>query len=194
MQSLAEKITVTTRLDVPLGSSAPNHTGLVVPSRLGYARPMGDGYNFQHLKTEILSRSRASDWEAAKSEWHLIGISEAEEPETCLCSHFPIIELCTIANRITHSQVDVGNVCVKRFLGFRSDLIFASIKRVRADITKSVGADATVLFHERNIINAWEYDFQQSTMSKRILTPKQMETRMVINRKILVSIKRRGIS
>jgi homospermidine synthase len=51
-----------------------------------------------------------------------------------------------------------------------------------------------VPFHERNIINAWEYGFQQSTMTKRILTPKQMETRMAINSKILASIKRLGIS
>ena len=154
---------------------------------------MSDGYNLQQLKAEILSRSRATDWESAKSEWSLVGISEAETPETCLCSHFPIIELCTIANRITNIHVDVGNVCVKRFLGFRSDLIFASIKRIRADITKSVGAEATVLFHERGIINAWEYGFQQSTMKKRNLTAKQLETRIAINRKILASLKRRGI-
>lgn len=154
---------------------------------------MSDGYNFQQLKTEILSRSRAIDWEIAKGEWYLVGISEAETPETCLCSHFPIIELCTIGNRITKIHVDVGNVCVKRFLGFRSDLIFASIKRVRVDISKSVGAEATVLFHEQGIINAWEYGFQQSTMKKRNLSAKQLETRIAINRKILDSIGRRGI-
>lgn len=98
---------------------------------------MADGYNFQHLQSEILARSLATDWETAKKEWSLLSISEADEPETCLCSHFPIIELCTIANRITNIQVDVGNVCVKRFLGFRSDLIFASIKRIRSDLTRS---------------------------------------------------------
>lgn len=154
---------------------------------------MSDGYNFQQLKTEILCRSRATDWEIAKSEWYMVGISEAETPETCLCSHFPIIELCTIANRLTKIHVDVGNVCVKRFLGFRSDLIFASIKRIRVDIAKSVGADAAVLFHEQGIINAWEYGFQQSTMKKRNLSAKQLETRIAINRKIFASIGRRGI-
>jgi hypothetical protein len=154
---------------------------------------MGDGYNFQHLQGEILARSRATDWETAKREWYLLSISEADEPETCLCSHFPIIELCTIANRITGIQVDVGNVCVKRFLGFRSDLIFASIKRIRVDVTRSIGTEAAVLFHERGIINAWEYGFQQNTRAKRNLSAKQMETRMSINRKILASLKRRGI-
>ncbi|MEL5876578.1 hypothetical protein [Cereibacter sphaeroides] len=96
---------------------------------------MGDGYNFQQLKAAILALSQAADLEVAKKEWRLVDISEADEPETCLCGHFPIIELCTIANAATAKSVDVGNVCMKRFLGFRSDLIFQSLKRVRADLT-----------------------------------------------------------
>lgn len=155
---------------------------------------MSDGYNFETLKREILSRSKATDWEVAKKEWRLVAISEADEPETCLCSHFPIIELCTISNRITGISVDVGNVCVKRFLGFRSDLIFASLKRIRKDIESSVGADATAFFHEQGIINDWEYGFQQSTMRKRNLSAAQVTTRIKINRKIIASIQRRGIA
>jgi hypothetical protein len=155
---------------------------------------MSDGYNFEMLKREILSRSKATDWEVAKKEWKLTGISEADQPETCLCSHFPIMELCTIANHITGVSVDVGNVCVKRFLGFRSDLIFASLKRIRKDIEASVNADATAFFHGQGIINDWEYSFQQSTMRKRNLSPAQMASRIKINRKIIASIQRRGIS
>jgi hypothetical protein len=134
---------------------------------------MGDGYNFQQLKAEILSRSRATDWAVAKREWKLVDISEADEAETCLCGHFPIIELCTIHNTTTGSSVDVGNVCVKRFLGFRSDLIFDALKRIRKDINKSLGAEATVFFHGRRVLNDWEYGFQQDTMRKRDLSLKQ---------------------
>jgi hypothetical protein len=108
---------------------------------------MSDGYNFQQLKAEILKLSRATDWEVAKKEWKLVDISEVEEPETCLCGHFPIIELCAIHNSTTGKSTDVGNVCVRRFLGFRSDLIFQSLKRIRKDIQKSLSADATVFFH-----------------------------------------------
>ncbi|SCX83728.1 hypothetical protein SAMN05216420_10154 [Nitrosospira sp. Nl5] len=154
---------------------------------------MGDGYNFEELKREILARSRASDWELAKKEWQLVAISEAHEPERCLCSHFPIIELCSISNRVTGVSVDVGNVCVKRFLGFRSDLIFASLKRIRKEIQASVGTDATAFFYEQGIINDWEYRFQQSTMRKRNLSEAQMATRTRINQKIIASIGRRGI-
>lgn len=155
---------------------------------------MSDGYNFHQLKTEILKLSGAAHWAVAKKEWKLVDISEAEEPETCLCGHFPIIELCTIHNPTTGKSTDVGNVCVRRFLGFRSDLIFQSLKRIRKDLTKSIGADARVFFHQRVIINNWEYEFQQSTMRKRNLSLKQQASRLTINQKVLASIRRRGLA
>ena len=155
---------------------------------------MGDGYNFQQLKAEILARSKATDWEIAKKEWKLVGISEADKLETCLCGHTPIIELCTITNSTTGKTVDVGNVCVKRFLGLRSDTIFQSLKRIRKDITKSIGADATVFFHERGIINDWEYRFQQDTMRKRSLSFAQLQTRRQINEKVIAAVRRRGLT
>ncbi|MNY04831.1 hypothetical protein D3C86_1375300 [compost metagenome] len=55
---------------------------------------MRNGYNFKRLKAAIRSMSRSQEWESAKSEWKLIRISEADTPETCLCGHFRIIELC----------------------------------------------------------------------------------------------------
>jgi hypothetical protein len=155
---------------------------------------MGDVYNFEQLKTAILALSRATSWEVAEKDWRLVDISEADEPETCLCGHYPIIELCTIANATTGKSVDVGNVCVKRFLGFRSDLIFQSLKRIRADRDKSIGPDAAAFFHERGVINAWEYEFQQSTMRKRNLSERQLATRRQINERVLAAVRRRGLS
>lgn len=155
---------------------------------------MGDGYNFQQLKAAILAMSQATDWEVAKKEWRLTEISEADVPETCLCGHFPIIELCTISNATTNKSVDVGNVCVKRFLGFRSDLIFQSLKRIRADREKAIGPDATAFFYQQGVINSWEYQFQQSTMRKRNLTERQLATRRSINHKVIAAVRRRGLS
>jgi hypothetical protein len=57
-----------------------------------------------------------------------------------------------------------------------------------------MGADATAFFHSRGIINTWEYDFQQSTMRKRNLTFRQLQTRQNINAKVLASVRRRGVS
>lgn len=152
-----------------------------------------DGYNFKQLKAAILKLSRATDWETARKEWILTDIYEAEAPEECLCGHYPIVEICQIKNRITGHYTDVGNVCVKRFLGFRSDLIFAGIKRVRGDLTKALNADCIVFFKERGVLNDWEYGFLQDTLNKRKPSEKQLATRVSINQKILGAMTRRGI-
>nr|WP_319390399.1 hypothetical protein [uncultured Cohaesibacter sp.] len=153
---------------------------------------MGDGYNFKQLSQAILSMSKATDWETARKEWVLVDVIEADEPETCLCSHYPIIEICEIRNRVTGHTTEVGNVCVKRFLGVRSDLIFTGIKRIRKDIEKSLNADSIAFFHQRGLLNNWEYQFLQNTMRKRNLTFRQMETRRQINQKVLSALSRRG--
>ena len=154
---------------------------------------MADGYNFRQLSQAILSMSRATDWETARKEWALVDIIEAEEPETCLCGHHPIWEICAIHNRVTRRSTEVGNVCVKRFLGFRSDLIFTGVKRIRKDASKSLNSDSIAFFHQRGLINQWEYGFLQSTMRKRVLTAKQANTRMAINRRVLAAISIRGL-
>lgn len=153
---------------------------------------MGDGYNFKQLRDAILKLSEASEWEVARKEWGLISVSEAEEPETCLCGHYPIIEICTISNTLNGNRTDVGNHCVKRFLGLRSDLIFAALKRVKKDNTKSLNAEAIVFFYKRNLLNDWEYHFLQDTMSKRNLSAAQLKKREAINQKVLNAIEKRG--
>lgn len=153
---------------------------------------MGEGHNFRHLRDAILARSSAREWDIARREWSLVDISEAHNPETCLCGHFPIIEICTIANRVTGQRAEVGNRCVRRFLGVRSDLIFTAIKRIRKDIMKSLNADAIAFFNERGVFTAWEYGFLQDTMAKRQLSPAQAAKRRAINGKVLAAVNRRG--
>jgi hypothetical protein len=83
------------------------------------------------LTAEIVQRSEAGVWDAAKLEWELLHVFEAEEPETCLCGHYPIIEICILHNRLKGKEVLVGNCCVKKFVGLPSDKIFQAVKRSR---------------------------------------------------------------
>jgi hypothetical protein len=153
---------------------------------------VGEGHNFRRLRDAILGLSRAREWEVARKEWCLVRVSEAPEPETCPCGHFPIIEICTIANTVTSHHAEVGNCCVKRFLGVRSDLIFTGIKRIRKDAAKSLNADSIAFFNERGLFTAWEYRFLQDTMSKRQLSSAQMATRRALNAKVLAAVAKRG--
>lgn len=142
------------------------------------------------LTKEIIQRSQSDIWDIAKLEWRLSEIYEADEPETCLCGHFPIIEICILKNKLNHQSAVVGNCCVKKFIGLPSDKIFQAVKRVRKDNEKSLNAEAILHAYEKGWINAWEYNFSIDTMRKRKLSGKQLITRTKINEKMLLNMRR----
>jgi hypothetical protein len=145
------------------------------------------------LTEEILKRSQSDVWDMAKLEWKLNEIYEAEEPETCLCGHVPIIEICVLQNKLNAQFATVGNCCVKKFIGLPSDLIFQAVKRVRKDDQKSLNAAAIQHAYEKGWINKWEYNFSFNTMRKRKLSTKQLQTRMKVNEKMLANMGRSKI-
>lgn len=142
------------------------------------------------LTSEILARSKSTAWDAAKLEWSLHEIYQAETPETCLCGHFPIIELCVLANRLNRNLATVGNCCVKKFLGLPSDRIFQAMKRVKSDPGKSLNAESLSHAREKGWINGWEYDFYMNVMSKRKLSSAQKKHKEEINSKFLLRMRR----
>ncbi|MCE7517177.1 hypothetical protein LZG37_03425 [Halomonas titanicae] len=142
------------------------------------------------LTSEIISRSVSDIWDAAKLEWALSAVYEAEEPETCLCGHFPIIELCILHNPSNGNYATVGNCCVKKFLGLNSEKIFQAIKRVRKDSERALNAEAIEHGFNRGWINQWERDFYISTMRKRKLYPKQLAKRIQVNEKFSQNLRR----
>lgn len=68
------------------------------------------------LTNGILKLSVSKVWDTASLEWKLNEIYEAVNPETCLCGHFPIVEICILKNNLNNESVTVGNCCVKKFL------------------------------------------------------------------------------
>jgi hypothetical protein len=142
------------------------------------------------LTSEIIQRSVAQTWDEAKLEWSLLEIYESDKPETCLCGHFPIIELCVLINRRNNVQTTVGNCCVKKFIGLPSDKIFQAVKRIRKDNSKSLNAEAIQHAFERKWINEWEKNFYFSIMRKRNLTAKQSAKKLQINSLVLQRMKK----
>lgn len=143
------------------------------------------------LIREIIARSVAKSWEDARREWDLVHVYESDEAETCLCTHYPIVELCELGNRLNRAHVTVGNCCVKNFLGLPSERIFQGVKRVRANDEKALNQAAVAHAHKSGWINDWEREFCLDTMRKRVLSPKQMAKRVEINRRVLQRMKRR---
>ena len=143
------------------------------------------------LTEEIIERSVSDSWDQAKLEWSLREVYEADEPETCLCGHFPIIELCVLSNRLNNNSATVGNCCVKQFIGLPSDKIFQAVKRVRKDGEKSLNAEAIDHAYYRGWINDWEKRFYHDIMRKRKLSERQRETKIQINEKVLGNMRRK---
>lgn len=142
------------------------------------------------LITEIIERSEATNWDQAKMEWGLAEVYQADEPETCLCGHYPIVELCVLRNKLNLITATVGNCCVKKFLGLPSDLIFQAVKRVRADNDKSLNGESIEHAFGKGWINQWERDFYFSVMRKRNLSDKQAATKRNINLKMMHNMRR----
>jgi hypothetical protein len=142
------------------------------------------------LTAAIIARSHAKTWDQTKLEWVLHDVYEADEPETCLCGHFPIIELCSLRNKVNGNYVTVGNCCVKKFIGLPSEKIFQAVKRVRKDRTKSLNAEAVGHAYMKVWITEWERDFYFGVMRKRNLTQKQVDKKIQINEKFVQKMQR----
>lgn len=142
------------------------------------------------LTAEIIRLSMAANWAAAKSEWSLVEVYESDEPDTCLCGHFPIIEICMIANKRNGNKATVGNVCVNKFLGLPSDNIFRSVKRIAKDNTKSLSLDAIDHAYAKKWITDWERDFSLDTRGKRNMSERQIAKRIQINNKVMFRMRK----
>jgi len=141
------------------------------------------------LVEKIISFSNSNNWLEAKLEWKLEAVYLGA-PKTCLCGHFPILEVCVIKNKITNSEVIVGNSCVKKFMNLQSDRIFQSIKLIKRELFKSVNRETIQYAYDHKWITEWEGNFYLSIMSKRKLTVKQKNKKIDVNQRILNSINR----
>lgn len=141
------------------------------------------------LTREILARSTATVWDAAKLEWTLQEVFESDEPGTCLCGHYPIIEHCVLRNKTNDVFTTVGNCCVKKFMGLPSDLIFQAAKRVRLDASRSLNGEAIEHARDNGWINDWEQEFYFRIMRKRSLSDKQAAKKRQINERFLLRMR-----
>ncbi len=140
------------------------------------------------LSAEIVAQSEAQAWDEAKLEWKLDHIYWEEEPDTCLCGHYPINELCILRNAKNGNTALVGNCCVKKFMGLPSDKIFQSLKKIKSDEEKPINAETILHAFSKGWITEWERKFCFDTIRKRVLTTKQMAKRIQINQKVLQHI------
>jgi hypothetical protein len=142
------------------------------------------------LSERIIALSIADQWPVARAEWDLFEVYFADEPETCLCSNFPILEVCVLRNRNNGNRAEVGNVCVNKFLGLPSKIIFDGIKRVSKDRDKALNDSAAHYAFRQKWVTEWEFNFLVNTSRQRSLSAKQQNKRVQINERVLLKMKR----
>jgi hypothetical protein len=133
------------------------------------------------LTEKIITHSLNEDWDTAKLEWKLIGTTWTDEPETCLCGHYPIKELCFLRNTQTGATVMIGNCCVKKFLGLSSEKMFAALRRVFNQRTRSLNPEVIHVAAEAGVLDSWELGFYLDTWRKRKLSDRQMACRVTLS-------------
>lgn len=147
-------------------------------------------HNFEHLRRAIVAMSEAHTWDDAVGEWELVHVdhrsAHTDPPETCLCTHHPIYEVCHIRNVRNGRTAIVGNVCIRRFLEHDIDRIAAGLSRIKADIEAAMNPPAIAFAYRRGYINDWERKFYLNTWNRRgRLTPDRLAKRVQVNRKVL---------
>ena len=144
------------------------------------------------LRKEILARSVAGAWDAARQEWVLSDVFSLDSPGRCLCGHRPISECCVLTNQLNGNEVVVGNVCVEQFIGLPSERLFAAFRRISADRGAALSASAIEFSRDQGWLNEWEVTFCLNTRQKRRLTDRQLAKRRQINEKVLARFLRGG--
>jgi hypothetical protein len=149
--------------------------------------------NFERLKEHILPLSASKNFSFACSEWDLIAVEITDEFDSCPCGQ-EIKEHCYIRNRLTGEETYVGNVCINRFMGFKTGSLFDGLKRIKLDELANANTAVIEYAWERGYIHDLnEYSFLKSTALARKLSDKQANWKKLINRRIInqVVVRRR---
>lgn len=136
--------------------------------------------NFKELVNCILENSVCnSSFDDARFEWDYVYSydTENEEWRTCICTHFPIKEICVIHNRKNGRELELGNCCIKLFMPFEA--------RVASSLTrKSLSQDLIMFAFQRKVIREKDKDFLLDVRLKRKLSIKQMAYQSSLKRMI----------
>lgn len=135
------------------------------------------------LREEILARSVAGAWDAARQEWVLSDVFISDLGR-CLCGH-PITEHCVLTNQLNGNEVVVGNVCVEQFIGLPSERLFAALRRISADIGAALNTETIEHAYREGWLTSWEAKFYRDTKGKRKLSNRQRAIRVQINQQVL---------
>ena len=140
---------------------------------------------FNNLKKNIEELSINKNFNLAKNEWEVYNVIKVDEPERCLCNHYPILELCYIKNTHNKLKTIVGNCCVKHF-GIDTDWYFYNINRISQN--KRPNKKFLDYLYAENKIKLKEYQFMLNMINKKKITPGQQRYQDIMIQRIQKSL------
>ena len=140
------------------------------------------------LEAIVTSRSVASNFDDARTEWRLTSVEYSDSPSNCICDH-PIHKLCWIENKNNKNKLLVGSTCVTKFINknLMVDKLFIGLDKLNRAEDDGCPKIVYNYAHEQGYINDWERSFVESLGNRYgvNLTEKQLENRLKIHIKIL---------
>jgi hypothetical protein len=133
--------------------------------------------NEEILISKIINCSTSTDWESAKKEWEIFEISISNEPQKCLCGHFP--------NKKNGTVVKVGRCCLTKFLDIKTDHFQKAMNALEEDINITLTEKIVSLSKKARAISTWEMMFYKNIRIKKNLDNLKLNMKIEINTKIL---------
>ena len=149
------------------------------------------------LPQALTAISNGSRWPDVLREWsldHIEMLEPEEDAQTCLCTHYPIREVCHIINDENGHRAIVGNCCVTKFMGDQpvfagTQKMFDALGRIRRDINASANESLIEHVYSKGIISEGDYNFYLDIWRKRKpLSDRQKRWKVSLNQRIITRL------
>jgi hypothetical protein len=141
--------------------------------------------------SEILKHSNSNNYYDAINEWIYMSSYECHG-SNCICGQ-DIVEVCCIHNIFNSNSLEIGNVCVRQFIGGciqeENEINWWILKSFKKNNLFSIKENYLERFFIKGVINDWEFKFYSNVTGKRKLSYKQGISKLVINNKIITHLK-----
>lgn len=153
-------------------------------------------YGRWQLPQNLEELSEGPSYPGILSEWKLDYIEHLapdEDSETCLCTHFPIREVCHILNKQNAQTARVGNCCVKRFekedagaINFEgTHKVFDSLKKLQKDENTRANKELLGYAYSKEVLTQQEYNRYLQIWRNRLFSADEKRLILTANRKII---------
>lgn len=152
-------------------------------------------YGRWQLPQKLEELSDGNSYPAVLREWELDYIEHlapGEDSETCLCTHYPIREVCHILNLQNNNTAIVGNCCVKKFekeaeaVNFvGKHKVFDALKRLQKDNNANANEELIEYAYSKGVLTEKEYKTYLEIWRNRIFTTAEARLIRTANEKII---------